>query len=497
MLHNLRVTLAVLSLLATTFLFVDLSGVAHLFLGWIAKIQFLPALLALNVAVVVALVVITALLGRVYCSIICPLGILQDVFAFLGKKAKKNRYSFSPAHNVLRFSLLVTFVAAFLLGAGSLVALLAPYSSFGRIAQNLFQPLYLAINNLLALVAEHYGSYAFYSVDVWIRSIPTFVVASLSLIVLAVLSWRGGRTYCNTICPVGTLLGQVARFSLLAPVIDASKCVGCRLCERNCKAACIDVRGGLLIDGSRCVSCFECTRVCPKGAISFSLRRRPVAQIPSGSSAQGADVSRRGFLSVLGLAASGFVSAQKEKVVDGGLTVLDAKVPPSRQTPLVPAGAQSLRNFSRHCTGCQLCVAKCPNHVLRPQASLLSAMQPQMSFEHGYCRPECTVCSEVCPAGAIKPVSAPVKSSTHIGHAVWVHDLCIPIVDGVSCGNCARHCPAGAIDMVLSDPNDELSLRVPAVNEERCIGCGACEHLCPSRPLSAIFVEGHENHRVD
>lgn len=122
-------------------------------------------------------------------------------------------------------------------------------------------------------------------------------------------------------------------------------------------------------------------------------------------------------------------------------------------------------------------------------------MQPEMSYERGYCRPECTKCSEVCPAGAIRPITREEKTGIQIGHAVWVKANCVVLTDGVSCGNCARHCPSGAIQMVPSDPNDENSLKIPVVNTERCIGCGACENLCPARPFSAIYVEGHERHR--
>ena len=88
------------------------------------------------------------------------------------------------------------------------------------------------------------------------------------------------------------------------------------------------------------------------------------------------------------------------------------------------------------------------------------------------------------------------KSATQIGHAVWVKENCVPLTDGVECGNCARHCPTGAIQMVPSDPSDAESPKIPVVNTERCIGCGACENLCPARPFSAIYVEGHEVHRV-
>jgi ferredoxin len=133
--------------------------------------------------------------------------------------------------------------------------------------------------------------------------------------------------------------------------------------------------------------------------------------------------------------------------------------------------------------------------VLRPSTDLMQLMKPTMSYERGYCRPECNRCSQVCPAGAIKPIDRDEKSSIQIGHAVWIKKNCVPLTDGVECGNCARHCPAGAIEMVPSDPNDEESAYIPAVNEQACIGCGACEYVCPARPFSAIYVEGHEVHK--
>ena len=123
-------------------------------------------------------------------------------------------------------------------------------------------------------------------------------------------------------------------------------------------------------------------------------------------------------------------------------------------------------------------------------------MMPEMSFDKGYCRPECTLCSEVCPAGAFHLIDKEEKSSIQIGHAVVAADFCISATGEAECGNCARHCPAGAIEMVPSDPDDDLSPSIPAVNEAMCIGCGACEYLCPVRPLSAIHVEGHEVHKL-
>lgn len=505
-----RTVAAVLVLASITFLFVDVSGFGADYFSWLAIIQFLPALFACHFGVVAAIVLLTFVFGRIYCSVVCPLGIMQDVFAFFGKKSQKRRYSYSHPRRALRIVFLTVFVIAFALGAGSFVALLAPYSSFGRIAQNLIQPVYQAANNLLAFFAEKADSYAFVSVDVWMRSWSTFLVALLTLVVIGFLAWRNGRTYCNTVCPVGTLLGFFSRFSLFAPVIDSSKCAGCQLCAKNCKAACINVVKGDVahIDGSRCVTCFDCIDSCSRGAVEYKLRnvwRRRTADVVANrmsndgektdaSDNPGGDEGRRSFLVGLGLVFATAARSQEDKVVDGGLAIIADKRPAKRLVELVPPGAVSLRNFSRHCTGCQLCVAQCPNGVLRPSSSLLSLMQPRVSYERGYCRPECNVCSQVCPAGAIKPLSLEDKSSTVIGHAVWVADNCIVNADGVKCGNCARHCPYGAISMINHPDNPDL--RIPAVNEDRCIGCGACEHVCPSRPFSAIYVEGHENHRL-
>jgi len=483
--------LAVVCLVLITLLFLDFTGTVHAWFGWLARVQFLPALLALNVGVVVMLVVLTLLLGRVYCSVICPLGVMQDVFARIGKRAKKNRYSYSPAKSALRYAMLAVMVVAIVFGVGSLMALLAPYSAYGRIVQNLLAPVWLWGNNLLASLAERVDSYAFYSVDLWVKSAVTLGVAAVTLTVLGVLAWRNGRTWCNTICPVGTVLGVLAKYSLFKPVIDTSKCNSCGLCARNCKSACIDSKNHW-IDYSRCVACMDCIDKCHKGAISYTWHR----QKASVAEASPSGMSRRSFLTTTAAVATVSIAKAQEKTVDGGLAVIADKKIPQRRTPIVPPGAQGLRHMARHCTACQLCVSVCPNGVLRPSSGLETMMQPEASYERGYCRPECTKCSEVCPAGAIKKITRAEKSSIQIGHAVWIKENCLPLTDGVTCGNCARHCPAGAIRMVPFEAGNPDSPKIPVVNTERCIGCGACENLCPARPFSAIYVEGHERHRV-
>ena len=490
--RKIRIILALVFFTLITLLFLDFTGTAHAWFGWMAKTQFLPAVLGLNVAVVVILLLLTLLLGRVYCSVICPMGVFQDIVAWLGKRGKRNPYSYSPAKSWLRYGMLVLFVALLLAGLTSIAALLAPYSSYGRIASNLLQPLWMWGNNLLAYFAERVDSYAFYSVDVWLRSLPTFLIAVFTLLAVGFLAWRHGRTYCNTICPVGTVLGFVAKFSWLKPVIDTSKCVNCGLCGRNCKAACINTKEHR-IDYSRCVACMDCLENCHVNAIHYTHPKRKATSTGDRKVDQGL----RSFLALTSATAVAAVAKAQDKKVDGGLAAIEDKQIPNRQTPLLPPGAWSAQHMAQHCTGCQLCVSVCPNGVLRPSGNLMTLMQPEMSFERGYCRPECTKCGEVCPTGAIQPVERSEKSAIHIGHAVWIKKNCVVLTDNVNCGNCARHCPTGAIQMIPIDPKDEKSLRIPAVNVERCIGCGACENLCPARPFSAIYVEGHEAHRVN
>ena len=506
MLRKVRITLALIFWVLITWLLVDFTGTAHVYLGWMAKIQFLPALVALNIGALLFIVALTLLFGRIYCSIICPLGVMQDVIAWFRKK--KNKYSYSEEKGILRYSILA--ITGFLLTTNMawVVGLIAPYSTYGRIVGTVFSPLYKLANNALAALAEHYDSYAFYEVDVWLKSIPALIAAVAAWIIIGVLAWRGGRTWCNTICPVGTFLGIIAKYSRMKIVIDPNVCNGCRKCERNCKSACINAKKHE-VDYSRCVTCGDCIEMCNQHAIKW---KNGLSPNPSPVGEGNADEGRRAVLTGVALLAGTTLVKAQDKTTDGGLEEIEDKKKPNRDKLITPPGSVSIRNLSEHCTSCQLCINSCPNDVLRPSNSLDRFMQPEVSFERGYCRPECTRCSDVCPTGAIKPITVEQRTATQVGHAVWIKDNCVPVADGIPCGNCARHCPAQAIQMVplqagvhqdgwrwLDADNKEIPrekvLLIPVVNEEKCIGCGACENLCPSRPFSAIYVEGHEVHR--
>ena len=505
LLAKVRRVIAILFWVSITWLLLDFTGTAYHYLGWMAKMQFLPAVIATNLVVVGILLALTLVMGRIYCSVVCPLGVMQDIVAWVSKrrifrKNKKarlaNKYSYSPTKRVARAVVLLLFLVLMVAGMNSLAIMIAPYSAYGRIASNIMQPLYLWFNNGLASIAEHYDSYAFYSVDVWLRSVSSLAVAAIALVVIVVLAWRNGRTYCNTICPVGTILGYASHFSIFGPVFDKEKCNGCRQCERNCKASCINVADHH-VDSTRCVMCGNCMEICQQGAMRFGKRSIGADEPnkPNKANGQPVDENRRNFLKGIAIVSTATVLDTAAKTVDGGLAVIEDKQIPKRKTPLTPPGSLSAKHFAQHCTACQLCIAECPNQVLRPSDSWETLMQPTMQYERGYCRPECTRCSQLCPAGAIRPLSTEEKTTHQIGHAVWVKKNSLPVTDGVSCGNCARHCPVGAIEMVpLDEEADDLTM-IPVVNDSLCIGCGACENLCPARPFSAIYVEGYETHR--
>ena len=466
MLRKVRIIAATFFMIAITLLFLDFTGTARAYLGWCAKIQFVPALFAVSFAVFVGIILFTLLFGRIYCSVLCPLGIFQDIFS-------RRQFSYRPPRKeliVLRYAFLAVFLLFALIDAGLIVALLEPYSAYGRIVSQLLSPVYKWGNNLLAYFAERADSYAFYSVDVWLKSASVLVIAILTSAAIGISAWKSGRGYCNTICPVGAFFSLFARFFIMKMRIDKEKCGNCGLCAQKCKGACINAGRGE-IDYLRCVACFNCMESCPNGAIKYTPAKSQGKLTSDG-------LVRRSLI----VGAVLFATDATARQFDGGLIRLEKKKAPERSKSIVPLGADSSRNFHKRCTGCQLCISVCSNQVLRPGIT-----KPYMSFERGYCRPECVNCSQACPSGAIRPITTAEKSSIQIGYAVWKRELCV-----ADCNLCERKCTTGAIQRVDQGSGEKILV----IDQNRCIGCGACEHLCPSRPYSAIYVEGVQTHRV-
>ncbi|MDR0873799.1 MAG: 4Fe-4S dicluster domain-containing protein [Prevotellaceae bacterium] len=499
MLRITRITLSIVFFTLITFFFIDFAGLLPNGFHALAHLQFVPAWCTHSVGIVLFIIVLTLVFGRIYCSSICPMGVFQDIVAWISKRTarKKKRYSFSKAKTVLRWSVLVAVWLAFWAGFPLLLGLLDPYSAFGRMATHLLRPVYLFGNNLLADVFSHFDNYTFYEVQIGILSVSSLIVAIVTFLAVAHFAWRHGRTFCNTLCPVGTVLGLVSRISLFKVRINTEKCNHCGLCATKCKAACIDSKNQA-IDYSRCVDCFDCLGSCKQKALAFTfnpsfLRRQesPAKKGIAGQARNDVDMNRRKFFAA-GLAtavatpAALAVGAKNFSPLSGGKGV-------TRQIPIAPPGAISHENLQTHCTSCHLCVSKCPSHVLKPsflEYGLGGMMQPLMSFEDGFCNYNCTKCSNICPNGALQALTTDGKHRTQMGHAVFNKDVCVVYVKGNNCGACAEHCPTQAVSMQPIEGKPGLT--APVVDTNICIGCGGCEFICPVRPHRAIFVEGNE-----
>lgn len=466
MLRKIRIAAAALFFAGITLLFV---GIGHQWWGWMAKLQFLPSCMALNFAAIAFVLLLTFVFGRIYCSVICPMGVFQDlvirVRKLLSPKGRKPKRHFVKEPRIVRYGVLALVIVTALTFSQLLLTVLAPYSAYGRMVRSIVG---LSRGESLA---------------------PALLItAAATLVVICVCAWIWGRGWCNTVCTVGSVLGLVSRFSLFKVSLDQSQCVSCHKCEKGCKSSCIDIDTHT-IDHSRCVDCFDCLDSCPKGGIKFrfSLPRKA----KTGPVTESIDKGRRAFMATTALVGGSLALGAQNKRLDGGLADVIDKTSPERAERLVPFGAESVKDFYDRCTACQLCVSNCPNGVLRPSTDIGHFLQPQMGYEKGWCRPECTTCSQVCPAGAIRPLKAEEKLTHKIGTAKVNLSLCLAAKDEAGCGNCSRHCPVGAVRMVKTDGYNRS---IPVVAEAQCIGCGACEYLCPARPISAITVDGISVH---
>ncbi len=495
MLRRLRILAALSFFVSISLLFVDVSGTFSPHWSWLAKVQIVPALLAFNVFILLCLFALSLFFGRVYCSIICPLGVLQDILASFWQRRS---YTYKKPLTLCRWAFFLVFVASWPLSLPLISNLLEPYSVFGRIATDIFAPIWTALSNVLADVAEYMDSFAIGPSPLLQKGVTALGAAIFSLALLIFLALRNGRTWCNTVCPVGTFLGQVNRLALVRPRMNEN-CTSCGLCSRKCKASCIDSKEKR-IDASRCVACFTCHSVCKFEAIKLLPFKK---EGKKSVSKEPLHASRRAFVkglvpvSIGGLALAGNTKAAtygeaKEKASGNQRQVealSEAKSRPERERPIRPPGSVGQRYFIKHCTGCQLCVAACPHNVLRSFDRGLASLQPTMSFEHGFCRITCVDCSKVCPTGAILPINPADRSLIQCGQASIDLEACIVNADGTQCTACSRICPTDAINLV-QNPRGGMH-KIPVVDNEQCIGCGACEYVCPVRPLAAVQVRGN------
>ena len=497
-LKPLRVGVSVFFFALIAFVFLDFRNI---FSPSVAEallyLQFVPSLMkflngaSLGAAGFIVVVMFTVFFGRVYCSTICPFGTFQDVIGFVTRKNRKRpNFRFSSPHTILRYSILTLTILVLIAGSGFLLNLIDPFSSFGRIFSNLLRPVVVVANNLAAMALEQFGVHTVYRVR-WAVIAPVSVgVSAAMLILVAFLSARHGRLYCNTVCPVGALLGLLSKISLLQIGIDTDACKGCGLCERVCKAGCIDSRAKT-VDMSRCVGCCNCLAICPEEALGFENRWR--SRVPAAQP----EPERRSFIlnSALWVAGIAGVPEQAKKILQSTPTTIPLNV----TSPVSPPGSGSIEHFTSTCTACHLCVSACPSRVLVPsflEFGFLGMMQPRMNFKSGHCTYDCTICLNICPSGAILPLTVERKKLTQVGVARFIKDNCVVHTDNTDCGACSEHCPTKAVDMVpYPNPAGKL-LVIPEVKPDYCIGCGGCEYACPTKPYKAIYVDGNPVHKT-
>ncbi len=485
-LRKIRIVLSFLFFLPILLLFIDYTGKLPTQFHALLHIQWIPALLSLNLIVIIVLLVLSLLFGRLYCSIICPLGTFQDVLSWktrIFRKKRKYRYTFTKPQNWIRYSILALTIVVFIFGSSFLVILFDPYSTFGRIISQLFKPLVIYTNNGLSFLLSKAGIYSLYEVK-QLSFIPlTFGIALLFFYKVTEMSWNNGRSYCNVICPVGTGLGLLSKISLFRIKFDESSCNQCGSCAASCKSQCIDSKQ-MKVDDSRCVTCFNCIGACKKGGISYEYRFKK--QAVSKSTDSTVNNGRRTFLLTSGAIVATAALAKPKKIISNNDSIY------SRQ-PIMPPGAGNLEHFNAHCTGCQLCVSKCPMQVLKPaglQYGISGITQPHLIFStEVFCTYNCNICTTVCPTSALKKLTIPEKKVAQIGIADFRKEKCIVFTEEKDCGACSEHCPTQAVHMI---PYKD-GLTIPEVTKDLCIGCGACESICPAKPTVAIYVEGVRN----
>jgi ferredoxin len=436
----------------------------------------------------VFVLILTLLFGRIYCSSVCPLGTLQDIISRLSFRLNKNKY-YQLLNNfkLLRYSVFSLTIISLFSGSLILLNLIDPYSVTGKIFTNIFRLAAIPLNNLLALLLERFNIFSVYPIELKALSWLAVIFSSTLLIIIGIMSFSKGRLFCNTICPVGTLLGLLAKFSFYKITIDQNECSGCGICETVCKAGCID-NNNQQIDFERCVNCFNCFTVCPSNGIvykkSFINYVRKTVQVDHDKR----KFFKRLFIGTVGL--SGFLRAQVKIIPKK-----KSKVPIIKKLYSSPPGSISVEHYYIYCTACHLCVSACPTHVLQPsflEHGLFNILQPYMDNSAAYCTFECVRCTEICPTGALLTVTIEKKKVLQIGKTNFVKENCIVETEGTACGACSERCPTKAVIMVPYKNN----LKIPEVKNEYCIGCGACEYACPTIPFKAIYIEGNEVHQT-
>ncbi len=494
LLKKIRVIVSLISIITITLIFIDFHELIPAdSYKYVLYFQFIPSFIKfISSPTIIAtgfifVVLLSLLFGRVYCSSFCPLGIFIDIINYVKTKIKRKiRFKYKLPHNHIRYSLISLTVIFFLFGSLFFINILDPYSNFGKFSNIIIKPILVFINNLLSIGLEALDNYSVSPYNYKASSISGIIFILFFITLVLILTLKNGRLYCNTVCPVGTFLGLISKISIYKIKVDENNCNGCGVCERVCKSSCISSKEKR-IDFDRCVSCFNCLTSCPSEGLIY---KNSLKQITTKSNFE---YSRRNFL----ISAISFSSLLTNKLLSQNKVnvYVKNKIPEEKNFPVSPPGSISINSFTSKCIACEMCVSVCPTQVLQPslfQYGYDGILMPHLNNKIGFCNYDCIKCGEVCPTGAILPKKIEDKKLIQIGKAKFVRDNCVVITQKSDCAACSEHCPTKAVETFINEDN----LREPKVEEELCIGCGACEYACPTIPYKAIYVDGNYIHQL-
>ena len=497
LLRKFRILFASVVFIGFFIVFADFKSIIPVkYLNILLYLQFVPSALkyfdlrSMVSIGFIAVILLTLLSGRTYCSFLCPLGIGQDLFSRIGGRIRRKfrRYGFKKPHTIIRYILLAATLIVTMIWGLYLITLLDPYSIFGRFMTYFGKPAVIVINNFIAGILHKFDIYTLDHITIKGFKLLVYSVPAAFFLLIVSMSLAKGRLYCNMICPVGTLLGLVSKISVLRININESKCTRCGRCSLGCKSSCIDFLQPY-VDVSRCVGCFNCINNCTEKAISYGfVKLKKKSETP-----HAVDTDKRKFIAGTLLLMLGLPQLLRGQDKKTPIPKKESTVKENKTSPVCPPGAGSVSDFNKECTACSLCITICPNNVLQPawlDYGVAGMMQPVMNYHKGFCAYNCTKCTDVCPTYALRPLALEAKKLTQLGKANFIKDNCIVKTEKTACGACSEACPTKAVYMIPYEGN----LLIPETNAEICIGCGHCEFACPVVPYKAIYVDGNPVH---